>query len=174
MRTPKILSIAFVISLGFTLAARAQSNAVYDLSHNVVSGGGSESGNALFSLEGTVGQAVAGVTSGNALFGLHGGFWSPPPLAPTASSVSVAGRVNDLNGGGNLRRVKILLTDSATGALRTAQPNQFGYYRFDNVEVGRVYLVRAESANFQFTPDTHVFTLRDARDDLDFTALRTR
>ena len=170
MRSPISLAICVLVSLALPLAARAQTNAVYDLSHNVTSGGGKESSNALYSLEGTIGQAAAGSVSLNAIFNLHGGFWSPPSLAPTAATVSVSGRVNSLTGG-SVRRIRILLTDSATGTIRTAQTNPFGYYRFDAVEVGRIYLVQAESKNFQFTPDSYVFTLSDARDDLVFTAV---
>ena len=170
MRSPKILSISLSISLVFPLAGFAQSNAVYDLSHNVVAGGGDVSADAVFRIEGTAGQTVAGNVSGSALYNLHSGFWSPPGLAPTAAAVAVTGRVNSLQGTIG-RRVKILLTDLATGTIRTAQANPFGYYRFENVGVGRIYLLRAESKSFQFTPDSYVFMLLDARDDFDFSAV---
>lgn len=170
MKLQITLAMTLIVSTVFPLAMRAQSNAVYDLSHNTLAGGGNESSNAIFTIEGTVGQAAAGGTSANALYNLHGGFWSPAALAPTAASVTIAGRVDELNGG-SVRRVRIVLTDSANGAMRAAQVNSFGFYRFDGVEIGRVYLLQATSKNFQFTPDTYVFTLMDARDDLNFTAV---
>ena len=164
------LSTALIVLLVFPLGGFAQSNATYDLSHNVIAGGGGESGNAIFKLEGTTGQAIAGTTSGSALYGLHGGFWFAPPLAPTAARVSITGRVNNPEGG-FARRVKIVLTDGASGEIRTAQTNTFGYYRFEELEVGRIYLLQAQSKNFQFTPNSYVFTLLEARADLDFTAV---
>ena len=169
----RVLLIALSMLLGAALT-RAQSGGGYDLSHNVISGGGemrSAGGN--FEVGGTIGQAIAGTTSNGGIYGLHGGFWFPVALAPTAANVMLTGRVLDLNGG-NVRRVRVVLTDTTSGEIRTAQTNPFGYYRFDGVEVGRVYIVRAESRVFQFTPDSYVFSLVDARDDLDFTVIETR
>jgi hypothetical protein len=173
MKRQRNLSIPLMALLVFPFGAFAQSNATYDLSHNVISGGGDRSGNAIFKLEGTIGQAAAGTTSTSARYGLHGGFWNASTLVPTAAAVSITGRVNNLEGG-IVRRVQIVLTDSISGEIRTAQTNTFGYYRFETLTVGRIYIVQAQSKNFQFTPDTYVFTLLDARDDLDFTAVDIR
>ena len=166
----KIYSIALTVLLGAASIA-AQTGGTYDVSHNVVAGGGgmqSTGGN--FRLDGTVGQAIAGATGTGGQYGLRGGFWFSQTFAPTAAHVSVTGRVNNTRGG-IVRRVRVILTDNSTGLVRSAQTNQFGYYRFEDVEVGHLYIVQAESKNFTFTPETYIFTLLDARDDLNFTAV---
>jgi hypothetical protein len=170
----KLYSIILAIIAG-AIGVPAQTGGAYDLSHNTLAGGGEmQSAGGAFKVDGTVGQTLAGTTSGSAVYSLHGGFWFPRALlAPTAARVSLTGRVSNLQGG-LLRRVRIVLSDTNGGETRTAQVNPFGYFRFDDVEAGRVYIVRAESGAFQFTPEMYVFSLVDARDDLDFTAIEAR
>jgi hypothetical protein len=168
----QLYSITLAVLVG-AVCVTAQTGGGLDLSHNVIAGGGDKSASAIFKLEGTVGQAVAGTTSGSAVYNLHGGFWFPNLLTPTAASVSLGGRVSRADGN-FLRRVRIVLTDTTIGEIRAAQVNPFGYYRFEDVAAGRVYLLRAESRAFQFTPDSYVLSLVDARDDLDFTAIEAR
>jgi WD40 repeat protein len=90
-------------------------------------------------------------------------------LAPTAANVSVGGRVLTANGQG-IRNARVTLTD-ANGATRTAITGSFGYYRFDDVEVGQTYIVSVRSKRFQFSNPTLVITLMDELTDLTFTAL---
>jgi len=52
-----------------------QSGAQFDLSRNVIAGGGGTSSNGNFKIEGTVGQAEASGTSVGGNFGEAGGFW---------------------------------------------------------------------------------------------------
>ncbi|MBK9438022.1 MAG: carboxypeptidase regulatory-like domain-containing protein [Chloracidobacterium sp.] len=94
--------------------------------------------------------------------------WSagPAPLAPTAAGVTVAGRVLTSSGLG-LRNAVVTITDSQ-GVIRRAVTSTFGYYRFDDVEVGGTYTVAVQSKRFQFTPQ--IISLNDAVDALDFTA----
>src|SRR5215213_1084650 len=128
------LSIAFLL---FTLpiGVFAQTGGNFDLSHNVIAGGGGmQSAGGNFKVDGTVGQAIAGTLSTGSGYKLHGGFWFAPPLAPTAALVSITGRVNNLRGG-IVRRVRLVLTDSTSGEIRTAQTSSFGYYRFEELEV---------------------------------------
>ena len=172
MKIQKYLLIAILLTAAFSFGIFAQTGGIYDLSHNVISGGGEGSANAAanYRLDGTLGQAIAGTTSTGALYNLHGGFWFGQPLAPTAAAVTITGRILNTDGG-FARRVTVILTDSATGEIRSARPSAFGFYRFEDIPVGRIYTVRAESKNFLFTPDSYVFSLVDARDDLDFTAV---
>lgn len=53
----------------------AQSGGGYDLSHNVIAGGGEKSSIGNFSLEGTVGQGAAGSVSYDSTSSLFSGFW---------------------------------------------------------------------------------------------------
>lgn len=69
-----------------------QSGGQFDLSRNVIAGGGGTSNGGSFKLEGTVGQSVAGTTSVGGSYSGTGGFWQPasgvlptPTPTPTPS-----------------------------------------------------------------------------------------
>lgn len=162
----KLISIVLAV----TIPGSAQSGGQFDLSHTVIAGGGGmQSISTTFVIDGTVGQAIAGTTStGNGL-DLHGGFWTPNAIAPTAAMVSVEGRIR-VEGGGPIQRIALVLIDPVNGESRITRPNPFGYFRFDEVEVGRFYVVEAESAHYTFTPQTHSFQLVDTLSELDFVA----
>lgn len=87
-------------------------------------------------------------------------------LAPTAADVTVSGRVFSQIGGG-VPNATVRLTEQ-NGQIRTARTNQFGYYRFENIEVGQTLIVNVFSKSYQFTPQ--VITLNDSIKDLNFTA----
>jgi hypothetical protein len=72
------------------------------------------------------------------------------PNAPTAAGVSVSGRVMTVNGIG-LRNVTVKLADQH-GASRSAITSAFGYYRFDDVQVGATYIISASSKQYRFAP----------------------
>jgi len=156
----------------------AQAGETYDLSHNVVAGGGEKSTSALYKVEGTIGQSAAGTVSNgtnaatNTQHSLRGGFWAFESIAPTVAAVSIGGRVLNFSGG-TVSNVRISLFDASSGTERTALTNPFGHYRFEEVGVGRVYILRAESKKFTFMPEIHVLQLMDAREDLDFTAVES-
>jgi len=166
----KIYSIALLVLLG-AVSITAQAGGTYDLSHHVVSGGGEmQSAGGSFKLDGTASvrrlperPAQAVNTACTAVSGFDRRSRRP-------ARATVAGRVNNTRGG-IVRRVRVILTDTSTGAVKSAQTNSFGYFRFEDVEIGHIYIVRAESKNFTFTPEMHVFTLFDERGDLDFTAV---
>ncbi len=87
-------------------------------------------------------------------------------VAPTAANVSVSGRVLTSNGNG-LRNAIVILTDS-NGNSRNVRTGSFGYYSFDEVEVGATYIVAVRSKRFTFTPQ--IVSVNDNIGDLDFTA----
>lgn len=66
----------------------------------------------------------------------------------TAANVSVGGRALTQSGFG-IPRVTVTLTDQS-GVTRTALTNQFGYYRFDGIEVGQTMILSAQSKEYQF------------------------
>ena len=84
-------------------------------------------------------------------------------LAPTAASVSVSGRVlvNDRG----LRNAFVTLTDQ-NGNTRTVRSSSFGYYRFDEVEVGQTYIVSVRSKRYQFAPQ--VVSVSEELSELNF------
>lgn len=87
-------------------------------------------------------------------------------FAPTAARVSVSGRVATFYGAA-VTRARVMMTDPE-GNVRTALTNNFGYYRFEDVEVGNTYVFNVVSKQYQFSP--RVVTLDDAMADLDFIA----
>lgn len=89
-------------------------------------------------------------------------------LAPTAAGVPVAGRIQAADGIG-IRNVVVTLTN-ANGQSISTRTGAFGYYRFDDVEVGQNITVSVQSKRFNFSNPTRVVSLEDAIEDLDFTA----
>ncbi|MBS1796914.1 MAG: carboxypeptidase regulatory-like domain-containing protein [Acidobacteria bacterium] len=90
------------------------------------------------------------------------------PFVPTASNVSVGGRVLTDSGAG-ISRVNVTLTDGA-GVSRSATTNSFGYYKFDEVETGETYILTVNSKKYLFTGSPRVVNVTDNLTDIDFTA----
>lgn len=80
-------------------------------------------------------------------------------LAPTAASASISGRVSSSGKGRGVSRAIVHLTDQ-NGNIRTARTNQFGYFRFDDLEVGQTVILNTFHKQYQF--DTQVLTLNDS------------
>ncbi|MBK9162478.1 MAG: carboxypeptidase regulatory-like domain-containing protein [Acidobacteria bacterium] len=95
--------------------------------------------------------------------------WTLGTLAPTAANVSVGGRVLTDTGRG-IPRARLTLTDS-NGNTRTTMTNPFGYYRFDNVEVGQNYIVSVASKSYEFANPTQVVSVLENVTNVDFIAL---
>lgn len=175
MKTKQNLITLMILLL--SVSAVAQTGGTYDLSHNVIAGGGERGTGGGFTVDGTIGQPIAGTVStgtsaANNQYSLRGGFWAFQSLAPTAAQVSLSGRVRNSKGAGIIRRVRVRLIDTFTGTERTVQTNPFGYYQFEELEVGHFYIIRAESNNFAFTPDSYAFSLLEDRENVDFTGYR--
>jgi hypothetical protein len=90
------------------------------------------------------------------------------PLAPTAATVSVGGRVMTANGRG-IRNVRLTLTDS-NGEVRTATTTSFGYYRFDDVQAGETYILSAIGKRYTFSQPVQVLNINEATDAVNFIA----
>ena len=163
------ISLALVTSAFFSLetSSNAQAGGSFDLSHNVIAGGGeSHLAGGVFTVDGTLGQPQAGTVSGGGNFELRGGFWAYLAPATTAAHVSVTGRVI-VSSSLPMDRVRIILLQLSTGTSYEAKPNQFGYYRFDDLETGS-YILRAESPNCQFQPSEMFVNLLDDLREADF------
>ena len=93
--------------------------------------------------------------------------WAIGNLAPTAASVTVSGKVVSSRGRAASRTI-IRITDKQ-GNTRTATTNQFGYFRFDDIEVGETYVVSAFSKVASFTPQ--VITVNESITNLVLSAL---
>jgi hypothetical protein len=89
--------------------------------------------------------------------------------APTASNVSLGGRISTAQGVG-IGKVRVAVWDAA-GGVRYAQTNSFGYYRVDDLAAGGTYTVIASSKRHTFDPPAIVRTASDEIVDADFVAL---
>jgi hypothetical protein len=90
------------------------------------------------------------------------------PVVPTAANVTVSGRVTTSEGYG-ISRAIISLTNAA-GVSRSALTNQFGYYKFDEVEVGQTYTVAVNSKKYFFANNPRIVSVTDELTNLDFSA----
>lgn len=86
-------------------------------------------------------------------------------LAPTAADVSVSGRVLT-SGGRGLMNATVTLID-LSGNSRSARTNQFGYFRFGDVQAGQTYTVDVMSKSYSFAPQ--IVTVMEDLTDLNFT-----
>jgi hypothetical protein len=80
----------------------------------------------------------------------------------TAASVSISGRVNSAS------RATVTMTD-ASGEVRTALVNPFGYYKFEGITAGQTVVIQAAAKGATFTPQ--VINVTQDVEDLNFTAL---
>lgn len=88
------------------------------------------------------------------------------PLAPTAASISISGRVL-ANGKRGLASATVYLTDSE-GNTRAARTTSFGYYHFEDVQAGQTVVVTVVSKRFQFSPQ--VLNISEEITELNFVA----
>ena len=90
------------------------------------------------------------------------------PLAPTASSVTIGGRVLTASGRG-INRAVVTMID-AQGENRTAITNQFGYYRLADVAPGETYTLSVKAKRYRFARKTQTLTVLQAVNDINFVA----
>ncbi len=86
----------------------------------------------------------------------------------TAATVAVGGRVTTPSGRG-IRNVRLSLTDSL-GNVRIATTTTFGYYHFDDVQVGETYILTAASKRYTFTHPLQVLNINEETYQVNFIA----
>jgi hypothetical protein len=84
--------------------------------------------------------------------------------APTAGRVAISGRVLTSAKRG-IARALVYLTNEA-GETKTALTNAFGYYRFEDVEVGQTYIFNVYSKRYSFQP--RALTINEEMTNLNF------
>jgi len=134
----------------YCAAAAAQSGGTYEITQSVIANGGGKSADAIYAIEGTIGQHAAGSVSSNAPYSFRAGFWQSF-LTPTAATVSISGRVVTANGN-PVRGSRVILTSTRGGFATTAVTSSFGYYQLEGVEVGQSYLLEVTTRGLQFEP----------------------
>jgi hypothetical protein len=162
--------IAFILLLSVAFAAMAQTGGGFDLSHNVIVGGGSSSAGGQFVADGAVRQPVAGTASFGGTFGLRGGFWAFLANVPTGASVYVRGQVTVINGKG-LSEVTVTLSDIFTNTTYTTTTDKRGYFLFEDLTLTHFYILRVERKQYIFAPDGYTFELTGNLEDLSFTGV---
>ncbi len=85
----------------------------------------------------------------------------------SAANASISGQVTTANGNG-IRNIAIQLTNSETGATIFAYTGSFGFYKFENVETGRTYILNASAKKYQFNNPSRVINLNQDLTDEDF------
>ena len=93
-------------------------------------------------------------------------FFVNSPLAPTAANVSIGGRIFTPEGEG-LRNAIVHLT-KPDGTTVSTRSTSFGYYRFENLGAGQIYVIGVNSKLYTFAP--RVVQASYSLTDIDFTA----
>ncbi len=86
--------------------------------------------------------------------------------APSAASVSVGGRILNVNGTG-ISRAQVFLT-SPSGETQAFVTNSFGYFKFTGIPAGQTYVFSVAHKQYAFT--SQVLYIADAVENLNFTA----
>lgn len=89
----------------------------------------------------------------------------PVTAGVTAGDATITGRVLGDDGRGEFRSI-VYIADAATGIVRSTMTNPFGYYRFAELEVGKVYVISVSNKRFQYEP--RAVNLTDDFADVDF------
>jgi len=167
-----ILTMTFFALLSITANAQVASNPPYTLEQSVIAGGGGTSADAgnTYSITGAIGQAITD-TSVASPFTVKSGFFTAAPLAPTAATVTISGRVLTASGRG-IRNVLIMMTDSS-GATRMATSTYFGYYSFADVTAGDTYILDARAKHYNFSKPTQVVSVLEETTNINFVATNT-
>lgn len=143
-----ILSVFLIL---FSANTFGQSGGAFEITQSVTaSGGGQNAAGGEFALDSTIGQSAAGNVLNGAPFAVTSGFWTFTQLSPTAASVRVSGRVRNSFGRGIPRAIVVM--QNASGTVRATKTNQFGYYLFENIEVGETYIFDVRSKAYTFAP----------------------
>ncbi len=116
---------------------------------------------------------VSTLNAGNLYFNIHsstfgGGEIRGQILAPLAANVTVGGQISMANGAG-IRNVIVTLTET-NGQIHTTRTGVFGYYRFDDIEIGTV-IINIRAKRFTFINPTQVLSVSDNVGDINFTAI---
>jgi hypothetical protein len=89
----------------------------------------------------------------------------------TAAPVSIGGQVATADGRG-IKDAILTLTNAYSGEVTYARSNPFGYYRFDGLETGTLYMIHIRSKIYVFDPDTRMIDPISDLTDVDFIAVK--
>lgn len=165
--------LSFVVLLLSSLTkAQVASGGTFIIEQATVSNGGGKSSVAgnLFTVEGTIGQAASGMRMTGGVFSQTGGLWTMPPSAPTAASVTVTGRVI-LDNDTGVNNAIAVLSGGPLITPRIARSNAFGYFTFEEIEVGHFYIISVQHKRYRFMQDNQGVMILDNQTDIIFHAI---
>lgn len=87
----------------------------------------------------------------------------------TSANAQAGGRVLTATSQG-ISRATVSVRNIENGDAQTVVTNQFGYYNFDNLEAGGLYMITVEHKKYAFTNDTQAVNLFQDREDIIFYA----
>lgn len=87
---------------------------------------------------------------------------------PTAATASIGGRIMTSNGHG-IRNAAVTIT-GPDGTTRTAVTGSFGFYRFEDLEVGETYVITVSAKKYSFANPTRVISLNEDLNEENFVA----
>jgi hypothetical protein len=90
------------------------------------------------------------------------------PPAPSAADVTVGGRVTTASGMG-IANTTVTLADT-TGARRTALTNAFGYFQFNDIQVGQTVVITVLSKRYRFSQQSQIVEVIEELSNLNFVA----
>ena len=88
-------------------------------------------------------------------------------LAPTAANAGITGRVTTANGRA-IRNVMLRINGGNLSETKFARTNPFGYYRFQDLQVGQTYVINVASKRYTFANPMRLITLNENLDSEDF------
>lgn len=141
----------------------AQSGGGFELTETVIAPAGGASANGIFEADLAIGQPIS-ETSASGNSSVTSGFWNFTPLAPTAASISISGRVQNGSGAGVTNAILYLQTQD--GQILVARSSSFGYYQFDNIIAGQLVVISVQSKRFSYVPRSII--VADKIGDFDF------
>lgn len=162
--TPNTETAGQITITAFGTQALSGSGTLINLRFNVVGAANSATGSTPLKFQSFVfneGNPAAAATDGR--FAVTG---------PTAATVSVEGRAMTTLGKG-IRNVVITMIDSVGNSRRTTT-NDFGYYRFNDVNAGETYVISAKAKRLAFSKPSQVLDINEDKSDINFIANPSR
>lgn len=88
---------------------------------------------------------------------------------PTSATVSAGGRVLTSDGRG-INGANVSILDTLTQQMQFARTNQFGYFNFNDLDAGGIYLITVGHRSYRFTSGTNAVQLLEDKKDFFFYA----
>jgi hypothetical protein len=159
-------TVTLLILLCAPAAFGQSSGGTYTLTNSVVASGGGRSddgGAGVYTLTGTLGQAVAAPRSNGGVYSVRHGFWSELSGA-TSANVALSGKVVTESGRG-IKGALVTLTGGNLTAPVSFFTNARGQFFFDDVPGGQFFVITVERAGYVFpTPNIVVSTNANQND----------